>query len=159
MDSEALNKVFETAKAETFGLFNEAVKCNEEVVERNILFEERMEDLEKHNSLLSGNLETLHLRLEEVTAEKLSSTPTEEYVTNTLAANRRYKLEVIQLRTHLGLLSDHIKALQNSISSKQPPPTFLTSIQLQNPPSNLTPSLNKQPNVFKRSLKRTNEEV
>ena len=135
------------------------MKCNEEAVERNILLEERVEDLEKHNSLLSGNLETLHLRMEEVTAEKLSSIPTEEYVTNTLAAHRRYKMEVIQLRTHLGLLFDHIKALQNSISSKQPPQTFLTPLQLQNPPSNLTPSLNKQLNVFKRSLKRTNEEV
>ena len=46
MDSEALNQVFVTAKAQTFSLFNEAVKCNEEAVERNILLEERVEELE-----------------------------------------------------------------------------------------------------------------
>ena len=159
MDSEALNQVFLTAKAKTFSLCNEALKSHEEAVERNILLEERVEDLEQHNALLSGNLESLSLRLEEVTAEKLSSVPTEEYVTNTLAANKKYKLEVVQLRTHLGMLSDHIKALQDSISRKQQPLTFLTHIQLQNPPSNLTPSLNKQLNNFKRNLKRSNEEV
>ena len=105
-----------------------------------------MEDLEQHNALLSGNLEARSLRLEEVTAEKLSSVPTEEYVTNTLAANKKYKLEVVQLRTHLGMLSNHIKALQDSISRKQQPPTFLTHIQLQNPP--------QQPNT---QLKQTAE--
>ena len=56
-----IDKVFQTAKAETFALFNEAAKCNEEAVERNILLEERVEDLEQHNSFLSGNVETLHL--------------------------------------------------------------------------------------------------
>ena len=56
-----IDKVFQTAKAETFALFNEAAKCNEEAVERNVLFEERLEDLEQHNSFLSANVETLHL--------------------------------------------------------------------------------------------------
>ena len=116
MDSEALNQVFQTAKAQTFALFNEAVSSNKEAVERNILVEERVQELEQHNSLLSGNLETLSLHLEEVTAEKLSSLPTEGYVTNALAVNRRYKTEVVQLQSHLGFLSDHIKALQDSIS-------------------------------------------
>ena len=46
MDSEALTQVFLTAKAQTFSLFNEAMKSNEEAVERNILLEERVEDLE-----------------------------------------------------------------------------------------------------------------
>ena len=135
------------------------MECHEEAVERNILLEERAEELEQHNAFLSGNLETLSLRLKEVTAEKLSSVPTEEYVTNALAGHRRYKMEVVQLCSHLGMLSDHIKALQDSISRKQPPPTFLTHLQLQNPPSNLTSSLNKQLNNFKRSLERSNEEV
>ena len=56
MDSEALNQDFVIAKAQTFALFNEAVKSNEEAVERNILL-----------------------------------------VTNALATNRRYKMEVVQL--------------------------------------------------------------
>ena len=117
-----------------------------------------MAELEQHNSLLSGNLETVPLLLE-VTVEKLSQILTEEYVTNALTANRRYKLEVVQLRTHLGLLSDHIKALQDSISLNQPPPTFLTHQQLKNPPSNLTIRLKKQLNNFKRNLKRTNKDL
>ena len=67
MDSEALNQVFQTAKAQTFALFNEALSSNEEVVERNILLEEHVEELEQHNSLC----------LEEVIAEKLSQIPME----------------------------------------------------------------------------------
>ena len=125
MDSEALNKVFQTAKAQALALFNEANRSNEEVVETNILLEERVADLEQHNSLLSGNLESVSLRLEEVTAEMLLQIPTDEYVTNALNANRRYKLEVVQLRTHLGMLWDHIKVLQDSISRNQPAPKLL----------------------------------
>ena len=75
-------------------MFNLAVKFNKEAIERNIHSEELMEELEQHNDSLVGNLETLALPLEEVTAEQLSSVPTEEYVTNALAANRRYKVEV-----------------------------------------------------------------
>ena len=98
LDSEALNQLFQTAKAQAFSLFSEAHmhRSNEEVVETNILLHERVVDLEQHNSLLSGNLEALVLRLEEVTSEKLSQMPTEEYVTNTINGNRRYKLEVVQ---------------------------------------------------------------
>ena len=61
IDSEAFNQVFQTAKAQAFALFNEA----------HILLEERVVDLEQHNSLLSGNLESVYLRLREVTVERL----------------------------------------------------------------------------------------
>ena len=84
-----------------------------------------MVDLEQHNSLLSGNLEALPLRLEEVTLEMLAQMPTEEYVTNAIDVNRKYKLEAVQLITHLGMLWDHIKALQGSISRNQPAPKLL----------------------------------
>ena len=140
-------------------LYQPRIKLSLRVVERIIPLEERVEELEQHYTLLSGNLVTLPLRLEEVTAEMLFSVPMEEYVMHALAANLRYKMEVVQLRSHLGLLSDHIKDLQDSISQKQPPPSFMAHQQLQNPPSNLTPSLNKQLNNFKWSLKQTNEEL
>ena len=103
MDSEVLNKVFQTAKAETFALFNKASKCNEEAVERNIT--PRFLETWRH-----------YLRLEEVSAEKLSSIRTEEYVTNTLAANAvqnggcpEKKSSRIAVRSYKGVTGQHFQ--------------------------------------------------
>ena len=108
---------------------------------------------------MAGSLETLTLRLEELAANKLSESSLEAHVQNTLTANKRYKLEVIQLRTHLGKLAGHIRLLQDNIVGKNPTPTFLTPLEMRNPPSQLTPSLNKQLNVFKRGLKPASEKL
>ena len=96
------------------------------------------EDLERKISELSKvlNLETLN---------------------NMVAANRMYKSEVCQLRDHCNLLAAQARSLQESIVGKGPCPSFLTVLQLQNPPTNLTKSLNRQIDTFKRGLKRGSE--
>ena len=114
-----------------------------------------MNELQECNVLIGSTNERISAQVTAHFTEKedlerkiseLSKVPNPETFNNMVAANRMYKSEVCQLRDHCNLLAAQARS-----------PSFLTVLQLQSPPTNLTKSLSRQIDTFIRGLKRGSE--
>ena len=132
----------------------------------NLALQGRVNELQECNVLIGSTNERISAQVTAHFTEKedlerkiseLSKVPNPETFNNMVAANRMYKSEVCQLRDHCNLLVAQARSLQESIVGKGPLSIFSHGPSVAEPPTNLTKSLNRQIDTFKRGLKRGSE--
>ena len=111
---------------------------------------ESRECRERVNSLLTNSINAACLRPHQHESQPLQPPPS-YHEANLLSANRSYKEEITQLRQHNTLLAGQVRALQDHLNRNCAYPPFMTVAQTQNPPTNLSPSQNRQLENYRRA--------
>ena len=116
----------------------------------NAGLQQRVRAVERVNCLLTNSINAACLHPHQHEPQPVQPTPS-YHEANLLSANRSYKEEITQLRQHNTLLAGQVRALQDHLNGHCARPTFMTVAQTQNPPTNLSPSQNRQLENFRRA--------